>query len=110
MEAVAIAHRNAKSWSDYVALGAVKTMRSFFDLITGYRHDKAVVLNKQDAAAATQKYAMTERKYMIRNIFLESIAGMISLLLMVSEATADNQQAYQAWLAACYDICVRCGE
>lgn len=75
MNAVAIAHREAKTWSDYAALGAVKLVRGMFDLVSGYRHDKAVALNKKDPAAAKQKYAMTERKYMIRNIFLESVAG-----------------------------------
>ena len=75
MDAVEVAHRNAKTWSDYIALTAIKTMRGFFDIVSGYKHEKAVELNKKDPAAAQQKYAMNERKYMIRNIFLESVAG-----------------------------------
>ena len=75
MDAVTVAHRNAKTWSDYVALYAIKTVRSMFDLVSGYQHEKAVALNQKDPAAAQQKYGMNERKYMIRNIFLESVAG-----------------------------------
>jgi ubiquinol oxidase len=76
MNDVAIAHREVKNWSDRVALIAIRTVRSCFDLVTGYRHDNAVALAKKDPAKAEQKYAMTERKYMIRNLFLESVAGV----------------------------------
>lgn len=79
MEAVSVAHRDAKTWSDYIALGAIKFVRGFFDFVSGYKHDHAVALNKKDPAAAQQKYAMNERKYMIRNIFLESVAGACRL-------------------------------
>ena len=74
-DTVTVAHRDAKTWSDYVALGSIRTMRWVFDLLSGYRHSKAVALNEKDPAAAKQKYYMSERKYMIRNIFLESVAG-----------------------------------
>lgn len=46
------------------------------DLATGYRHDNAVALGKKDPAKANKRYAMTEEKYMIRNLFLESVAGV----------------------------------
>ena len=75
MDAVTVAHRNAKTWSDYFALSAIRTMRWFFDIVSGYRHEHAVALNKKDPAAAQAKYEMNERRYMIRNIFLESVAG-----------------------------------
>lgn len=76
VNSVVVAHRNAKTWSDYIALGALRTTRWCFDLVSGYRHDKAVALHDKSPAAAQQKFAMTERKYMIRNIFLESVAGV----------------------------------
>lgn len=76
MQAVTVAHREAKTYSDKVALFAVKVLRWGLDLATGYKHDKAVALNQKDPAAANQKYAMNERKYMIRNVFLESVAGV----------------------------------
>lgn len=79
MDAVVVAHRDAKTWSDYAALGMTRLFRFGLDLATGYKHDQAVALGAKDPAAAKKKYAMTERKYMIRNIFLESIAGMLVL-------------------------------
>ena len=75
MNAVQVAHRDTRGFSDRIALGLTRMARFGLDLATGYKHDKAVALNKKDPAAANQKYAMTERKYLIRNIFLESIAG-----------------------------------
>ena len=76
MTAVTVAHREAKTYSDKVALIAVKVLRWGLDFATGYKHEKAVALNEKDPEAAKKKYAMTERKYMIRNLFLESVAGV----------------------------------
>lgn len=62
MNQVEVAHREAKSMSDKVAVAFVRTLRWGLDLASGYRpHGKG---------------HMTERKYMIRNIFLESVAGV----------------------------------
>jgi ubiquinol oxidase len=76
MNSVTVAHRDARTMSDRVAFFAVRFLRTFLDFFTGYKHDKAVALAKTDPAAANKKYGMTERKYMIRNIFLESVAGV----------------------------------
>jgi len=76
MNDVAIAHREAKNWSDWVALTAVRTLRWGMDLASGYKHDKAVALGNKDPSQALQKFAMDEKKYLIRNIFLESVAGV----------------------------------
>ena len=76
MESVVVAHREAKTRSDKAALLAVKLLRWGLDFATGYKHDKAVALNAKDPEAARKKYAMTEEKYMIRNVFLESVAGV----------------------------------
>ncbi len=76
MRQVIVAHREAKTMSDKVALSAVKFLRWGLDFATGYKHDKAVELDAKDPEAAREKYAMTEEKYMIRNIFLESVAGV----------------------------------
>lgn len=46
------------------------------DLATGYKHDEAVSLGQKDPAHANKTFAMTEKKYLIRNIFLESVAGV----------------------------------
>jgi ubiquinol oxidase len=76
MDSVVIAHREARNMSDRVALLAVKILRFGLDLATGYKHDKAMALGKKDPKAADQKYGMTEKKYLIRNVFLESVAGV----------------------------------
>jgi len=76
MEDVVVAHREAKTMSDKVALMAVKVLRWGLDLATGYKHEKAVALNAKDPEAARKKYAMTEEKYLLRNVFLESVAGV----------------------------------
>lgn len=73
---VVIAHREAKTLSDKVALTAVKILRWGLDFATGYKHERAVDLNAKDPKAAQKKYAMTEEKYLIRNVFLESVAGV----------------------------------
>ncbi|KAI9654632.1 MAG: Alternative oxidase, mitochondrial precursor [Bathelium mastoideum] len=76
MNDIKVAHREVKNWSDRAALTAIRILRWSFDRITGYKHESAVALAKTDPAKAVQKYSMSERKYMIRNIFLESIAGV----------------------------------
>ncbi|KAF2088580.1 putative alternative oxidase AlxA [Saccharata proteae CBS 121410] len=65
MKRVTIAHRDAKNWSDWVALAMIRTMRWGFDLASGYHHAKP-----------GERFRMNERKYMIRNVFLESVAGV----------------------------------
>ena len=76
MNAVSVAHRETRNFSDRFALVAVRFLRWALDLASGYHHDKAVELNKTDPAAAARKYGMTEKKYLTRNIFLESVAGV----------------------------------
>ena len=76
MNLVGPSHRQTRDWSDRIALAAIRTLRWGMDLVTGYKHDTAVVLAKSDPRAAMQKFAMNERKYLIRNIFLESVAGV----------------------------------
>jgi ubiquinol oxidase len=76
MDAVVISHREARNLSDRCALLAVKFLRAGLDFATGYKHDKAVALGNKDPSKANQKYGMTETKYLIRNVFLESVAGV----------------------------------
>lgn len=76
MKNVTVTHRKTRNWSDKVALSMVRFLRFMLDTVSGYKHDKAVALGQKDPALANQKYAMTERKYLTRNIFLESVAGV----------------------------------
>lgn len=64
MQAIRIAHRESKTWSDWMALGLCRLFRKGMDLSTGYRHDP------------TKPYVMSERKWMVRFVFLETIAGV----------------------------------
>nr|OQO06845.1 hypothetical protein B0A51_18233 [Rachicladosporium sp. CCFEE 5018] len=59
MKTVTVDHRQPRDFPDRVAFAMVRVMRFGLDIATGYSHDK-----------------MTERKYTIRNVFLESVAGV----------------------------------
>lgn len=76
MDAVVVAHREAKTLSDKVALTAVRILRWNLDLVTGYKHERAMNPNEKDTEAARRNPLMTEEKYLRRNVFLESVAGV----------------------------------
>ncbi|KAL3484333.1 putative alternative oxidase AlxA [Aspergillus germanicus] len=69
MRAVAVGHRDAKSWSDRVAFGTVRVLRWGMDRVSGYRHPAP----GQEHLA---RFQMTEKKWLTRFIFLESVAGV----------------------------------
>ena len=62
MDAVVVAHRDARTFSDRLALTLVRILRWGLDRAMGYKHGPG--------------FQMTERNYMIRNVFLESVAGV----------------------------------
>ena len=62
--------------SDKVALIAVKILRWGLDKATGYKHQKPVDADAQGHVGVPKQFAMTEEKYLIRNVFLESVAGV----------------------------------
>ncbi|KAF2101855.1 mitochondrial alternative oxidase [Rhizodiscina lignyota] len=76
MKQVEVAHRETRNFSDRVALFAVRILRWGLDTVSGYKHTKAVALNETDPEEAQRLYGMTEKKYLIRNVFLESVAGV----------------------------------
>ena len=79
MNSIKIAHREAKTWSDKVALGMMRMLRFGMDFFTGYSHDEAVSKGNKDAVNARKAgwYSpMDERKWLIRCVFLESVAGV----------------------------------
>lgn len=64
--------------SDRFALFMMRVLRKGTDIATGYSHDvkKPSTISDPDAVANTQPYKMSERKWLIRFIFLESVAGV----------------------------------
>lgn len=66
MQSVAVAHREAKTWSDWTALAAVRVLRWGLDLATGYKHDKHNADVGAGGEGKKKPFAMNERKYMIR--------------------------------------------
>jgi ubiquinol oxidase len=76
MNQVTIAHREAKTMSDKIALVAVKVLRWGLDKATGYKHPKAADVKGKDAMEVRKQYGMTEEQYLKRNVFLESVAGV----------------------------------
>ena len=72
------AHRKPADFSDRVALFMVRMLRWGTDLATGYKHDVEVPkkIGDANAVADTKPYGMSERKWLIRFIFLESVAGV----------------------------------
>jgi Alternative oxidase len=74
MKQIAIARRDIRTWSDWTAFNLVRFLRWSTDLATGYRHQKE--LKKLEENPKADRFAMTERKWMIRFIFLESVAGV----------------------------------
>ena len=64
LKAIEVAHRTPRTWSDWTAYNTVRLLRLGTDLATGYRHDP------------NKKYVMNERKWLIRFVFLETVAGV----------------------------------
>lgn len=72
MKDIVVAHREAKDWSDWVALGTVRALRWVTDLATGYKHPAA----GKEVTEKSKHFTMDERKWLIRFVFLESVAGV----------------------------------
>ncbi|KAK7550162.1 alternative oxidase-domain-containing protein [Phyllosticta citricarpa] len=73
MQSVAVSHREAKTWSDWVALSMVRVLRWGLDTASGYKH----------SSKSGEPFQMSERKYLIRNVFLESVAGVPGMVAAV---------------------------
>jgi ubiquinol oxidase len=79
MKDIKIEHKAPEDFGDRIALNAVRFLRFSMDTLTGYKHPK----EDSDPKVAA-KALMTERQWLIRMIFLESIAavpGMVGGML-----------------------------
>lgn len=71
-------HRIPEDRSDRFALFLMRMLRKGTDFLTGYPHDVAnpATVSDPNAVENTKPYQMSERKWLIRFIFLESVAGV----------------------------------
>ena len=72
------AHREPKDFSDRVALAMVRLLRWGTDLATGYKHyvESPKTASDSNAMVETKPYQMSEQKWLVRFVFLESVAGV----------------------------------
>ena len=82
MNAIKVAHRETKTWSDWTAILMVRLLRWGMDIATGYSHpnDEARKQGSYLGLAKVRSWfgrsPMTERKWLMRFLFLESVAGV----------------------------------
>jgi hypothetical protein len=86
LSAVQVLHEPRKTVTDHVASMMVKTARWGFDFVTRYKHaspEEAMAALKRDGKEGASLevlraggYVMTERQWMQRILFLESVAGV----------------------------------
>lgn len=65
MKKIQIQHREVRTWTDWVALAMARVLRWSMDRVTGYKHP-----------GEGQKGSMTEKHWLNRILFLESVAGV----------------------------------
>ena len=76
MAKINIAHREAKTWQDKLAFNMMRLARYFMDMFTGYTEQSGHVDEKGVLHKPKGGRVMDERKWLIRIVFLESIAGV----------------------------------
>lgn len=74
MRSIHTEHREARTGSDWLALAMVHGLRWGMDFVTGYRNPPKG-LDKNDKKAMA-KYKISERQWLNRILFLESVAGV----------------------------------
>lgn len=75
MNQIEVVHREARNWSDRAALGLMHVARWGMDFVTGYA-DESKPSGQHHVSTSWRKRPMDERKWLIRIVFLESIAGV----------------------------------
>lgn len=74
IQQINVARREIRNWPDWIAFNAVRILRWGTDLATGYRHEAE--LKKLEKNPNAERYQMTEKRWLVRIIFLESVAGV----------------------------------
>ena len=82
MNAIPVVHRKQETWSDSIAFSMLRLLRFGMDTVTGYSHPTEEA-KKQGSWLGLSKIKswfgpsdMTERKWLSRFLFLESVAGV----------------------------------
>ena len=82
MKDIVVAHREARNWEDRIAIAAMRLLRIGADTAMGYSHptqearDKGSWLGLGKIKSWLSPSPMTERKWLIRFVFLETVAGV----------------------------------
>ena len=79
LHAVKVTHKKFETWHDRVAYAAVRTLRFFFDTFSGY-----VSAPPKSKSSEKAKKFMTEKLWLRRIIFLESVAGVPGMVAGMS--------------------------
>lgn len=76
MANITIAHREAKVWQDKLAIGLMRLARWGMDKVTGYT-ERSIHVDENGVLQKPRGWlVMDERKWLIRIVFLESVAGV----------------------------------
>jgi hypothetical protein len=84
LHSVKITHKKFESWHDRVAYAAVRTLRFFFDTFTGYIHAAPRSKSEKKNHIHRAQKNMTEKLWLRRIIFLESIVGVPGMVAGMS--------------------------
>ncbi len=82
MKAIQVAHREKKTFSDSCALAMLRLLRWGMDTATGYSHPTEEAKKRGSWLGLSKinswfgQSPMTERKWLVRFLFLESVAGV----------------------------------
>lgn len=83
VNSVKATHKKLETWHDRIAYAAVRTLRFCFDTLTSYVHESPKSYNPlQENHRSTN--VMTEKQWLRRIIFLESIAGVPGMVAGMS--------------------------
>lgn len=84
LASVKVTHKKIECWQDRVAFTAVQILRFTFDTFTGYIHQPPNADSKKKDGNQRPTKIMTEKKWLRRVIFLESIAGVPGMVAGMS--------------------------
>ena len=82
MHDIQVAHRQSRNWSDKIAISFMRLFRFGMDTATGYSHPTEEAKRRGSYTGVSKLKSwisaspMTERKWLIRFLFLESVAGV----------------------------------